>query len=463
MSENHARPYDNVTDVVGGTPLIRLNSVTKGVPGTVYAKCEFMNPGGSVKDRIGLAIVEKAEREGALKPGGTIVEATSGNTGVALAMVAAIRGYRCIFTMPDKMSQEKVKLLRSFGADVVIVPTAVPPDHPEHYTQKAASIAKNTPGAVLADQFYNEANPQAHYETTGPEVWEQTDGKVTHFLAGSGTGGTITGVGRFLKERNPNVRIIGVDPVGSILKTFFETGEMSEGAPYKVEGLGSDTIPGALDMSVTDRWFAVSDAEAFSMTRRLCREEGLFTGGSSGLLVHAAVEIAKETNDPDAVFVTLLCDWGEHYLTKLYDDDWMRENGFLRRSHRSIHDVITRKGADVPELVTVDPTTSVRVALSTITSFDVSQLPVVLDGECVGSLTEGELMSTVIENPELLDRPVESVMTAPFPVVDSHLDADEAARLLTRENPAVLVRVDGKLKGILTRYDVVRALTGAAG
>ena len=463
MSENHARPYDNVTDVVGGTPLIRLNSVTKGVPGTVYAKCEFMNPGGSVKDRIGLAIVEKAEREGALKPGGTIVEATSGNTGVALAMVAAIRGYRCIFTMPDKMSQEKVKLLRSFGADVVIVPTAVPPDHPEHYTQKAASIAKNTPGAVLADQFYNEANPQAHYETTGPEVWEQTDGKVTHFLAGSGTGGTITGVGRFLKEQNPDVRIIGVDPVGSILKTFFETGEMSEGAPYKVEGLGSDTIPGALDMSVTDRWFAVSDAEAFSMTRRLCREEGLFTGGSSGLLVHAAVEIAKETNDPDAVFVTLLCDWGEHYLTKLYDDDWMRENGFLRRSHRSIHDVITRKGADVPELVTVDPTTSVRVALSTITSFDVSQLPVVLDGECVGSLTEGELMSTVIENPELLDRPVESVMTAPFPVVDSHLDADEAARLLTRENPAVLVRVDGKLKGILTRYDVVRALTGAAG
>ncbi len=463
MSENHARPYDNVTEVVGGTPLIRLNSVTGGVPGTIYAKCEFMNPGGSVKDRIGLAIVEKAEREGSLKPGGTIVEATSGNTGVALAMVAALRGYRCIFTMPDKMSQEKVKLLRSFGADVVIVPTAVPPDHPDHYTQKAASIVKDTPGAILADQFYNEANPEAHYETTGPEVWEQTDGKVTHFLAGSGTGGTITGVGRFLKERNPEVQIIGVDPVGSILKIFFETGEMSEGEPYKVEGLGSDKIPGCLDMSVTDRWVTVSDAEAFAMTRRLCREEGLFAGGSSGLLVHAAVEIAKETNDPDAVFVTLLCDWGEHYLTKLYDDDWMRENGFLRRTHRTIHDVVARKGADLPELVTVQPTTSVRVALSTITSFDVSQLPVVLDGECVGSLTEGELMSTVIEDPELLDRPVESVMDAPFPVVDSHLNADEAARLLTRENPAVLVRDSGELKGILTRYDVVRDLTGAAG
>ncbi len=463
MSDNHARPYDNVTEVVGGTPLIRLNSVTEGVPGTIYAKCEFMNPGGSLKDRIGLAIVEKAEREGALKPGGTIVEATSGNTGVALAMVAAIRGYHCIFTMPDKMSQEKVKLLRSFGADVVIVPTAVPPDHPDHYTQKAASIVEETPGAILADQFYNQANPEAHYETTGPEVWEQTEGRVTHFLAGSGTGGTITGVGRFLKERNPDVQIIGVDPVGSILKTFFETGEMSEGQPYKVEGLGSDKIPGALDMSVTDRWVAVSDAEAFAMTRRLCREEGLFTGGSSGLLVHASIEVAKETNDPDAVFVTLLCDWGEHYLTKVYDDDWMRENGFLRRSHRSIHDLVTRKGADLPEMVTADPTTTVRVALSTITSFHISQLPVVLDGECVGSLTEGELMATVIEDPELLDRPVESIMGAPFPVVDSHLNADEAARLLTRENPAVLVRDDGELKGILTRYDVVRDLTGAAG
>ena len=463
MSENHARPYDNVTEVVGGTPLIRLNSVTQGVPGTIYAKCEFMNPGGSLKDRIGLAIVEKAEREGALKPGGVIVEATSGNTGLALAMVAAIRGYRCIFTMPDKMSQEKVKLLRSFGADVVIVPTAVPPDHPDHYTQKAASIARETPGAILADQFYNPANAEAHYESTGPEVWEQTAGEVTHFLAGSGTGGTITGVGRFLKERNPDVQIIGVDPVESILKTFFDTGEMIEGEPYKVEGLGSDTIPGALDMSVTDRWVTVSDAEAFAMTLRLCREEGLFSGGSSGLLVHAAIEIAKEVNDPDAVILTLLCDWGEHYLSKLYDDDWMRENGFLRRAHRSIHEMVLQKGADAPELVTVQPTTSVRVALSTITSFHVSQVPVILDGECVGSLTEAELMSTVIEDPELLDRPVESVMDAPFPVVDSHLDADEAARLLTRENPAVLVRADGELKGILTRYDVVRDLTGAVG
>ena len=287
---NNPLPYDNITEVVGSTPLIRLNSVNRGDPGTLYVKCEFMNPGGSVKDRIGLAMVEAAEREGRLKPGGVIVEATSGNTGMALAMVAAIRGYRCIFTMPDKMSQEKVKLLRSFGAEVVIVPTAVPPDHPEHYTVKAQTIARETPGAILADQFYNPANAQAHYETTGPEIWEQTEGEVTHFFAGAGTGGTITGVGRYLKEQNPDVQIVGVDPAGSILKAFFDSGEMTTGEPYKVEGLGSDKIPGALDMSVTDRWVTVTDAQSVrddapagarrgTLRRRLGRPSRACSGG----------------------------------------------------------------------------------------------------------------------------------------------------------------------------------------
>jgi cystathionine beta-synthase len=459
---NNPLPYDNVTEVVGFTPLIRLNSVNAGAPGTIYVKCEFLGPGGSVKDRIGLAMVEAAEREGRLKPGGVIVEATSGNTGMALAMVAAIRGYRCIFTMPDKMSQEKVKLLRAFGAEVVIVPTAVPPDHPEHYTMKAQSIARETPGAILADQFYNPANAQAHYDTTGPEIWEQTEGKVTHFFAGSGTGGTITGVGRYLKEQNPDVQIVGVDPAGSVLKSFFDTGEMIQGEPYKVEGLGSDKIPGALDMSVTDRWVTVTDAQSFGMTRRLAREEGLFGGGSSGLLVHAAVEAAKELDDSEAVFVTLLPDWGEHYLTKIYDDDWMRENGFLKRAHASVHDMVSSKDVELSELISVQPSTPVRVALSTLSSHNVSQLPVILDGESMGSLTESELMASVIEDPELLDRPVESIMDASFPIVDSHMDAEGAASLLTRKNPAVLVREGGALQGILTRYDVVRNLTGTA-
>lgn len=460
MAERHLRPYDSVLDLIGWTPMVRLHSVTDGSPTPLYAKCEFFGPGGSIKDRIGLAMIEAAEAEGTLRPGGTVVEATGGNTGLALAMAASLKGYRCICTMPDKMSSEKVKLLRAFGAEVVITPTAVPPDHPDHYLVKARSIAAETPGAVMADQFYNQANPNAHYATTGREIWEQSEGRVTHFVASAGTGGTITGVGRYLKEQNPHVTIVGVDPEGSMIAPFFNTGEKVEGHPYKVEGIGNDKIPGTLDLDVVDEYLSFGDGEAFRMARRVSREEGLFAGGSAGLLVHAAVDVARRINDPNAFVVTLVCDWGERYLSKTYDDDWMRENGFLERPKRNtVLEALDAKESRVGSLVSVEPTTPVRIALSAITAHDIGQLPVIRDDACIGSITEGRLMAQVIEDPTLLDKPVESIMGAPFPVLDGHVDSEEVRPLLARDNAACLIRDGGALVGIITRYDLVRAMT----
>ena len=460
MPERHRDPYDSVLDLIGWTPMLRLSSVVDGARTPVYVKLEFMGPGGSIKDRIGIGMIQAAERDGTLKRGGTIVEATGGNTGLALAMAASLKGYRCICTMPDKMSSEKVKLLRAFGAEVVITPTAVPPDHPDHYLQKARAITAATPGAVMADQFYNQANPQIHYETTGREIWEQSGGRVTHFVASAGTGGTITGVGRYLKEKNPAVRIVWIDPEGSITAPFFNTGKVREGTPYKVEGIGNDKIPGTLDLDVVDDYRVLSDEVAFAMARRMTREEGLFAGGSAGLMVHGAIQLAKEIDDPDAFVVSLVCDWGERYLSKVYDDEWMRENGFLERSrHTTARELIDRKSSDAPELITVEPGTSIRIALSTITAHDIGQLPVVSDGSCVGSVTETSLMSQVLEDTALLDRPVDSVMAPPFPVIADHVDTEEVRTLLTRGNAACLVSTNGQLVGIVTRYDVVRALT----
>ncbi len=458
----HQRPYEHVLATVGWTPLIRLNRLAAGIRTPVYGKAEFFNPGGSVKDRIGPAIIEAAERDGSLRPGGTVVEGTSGNTGVGLALAAALRGYRCIFTIPDKMSHEKVRLLKAFGAEVIVTPTAVAPDHPDNYVVMAKRIARETPNAILANQFYNQANPEAHYRTTGPEIWEQTEGRVTHFVSAAGTGGTITGVGRFLKERNPGVRIVGGDPVGSVIRGFAETGAVGEGAPYKVEGIGQDKIPGTLDMGVVDEWRSVDDRTAMNMARRLTREEGLFVGGSSGLIAHVALEIAREVDDPDACVVFVLCDTGERYLSKVFSDEWMRENRMLEPSRVSAADALAGKDAGAPaSLVSVAPETPLRQALGMITAHNVSQLPVLVDGECVGHLAEASLMGRIIEDPALLDRSVQHAMEAPLPVVDAHVDLGGVTPLLSRQNPAVLVRRGGRLDGIITRYDVLRYIAGA--
>ncbi len=456
----HALPYDDVLGVVGWTPLIRLNRVTRGIRTPVYGKAEFMNPGGSLKDRIGPAIIAAAEREGRLQPGGTIVEGTSGNTGVGLAIAAAVKGYRCIFTIPDKMSQEKVRLLKAFGAEVIVTPTAVPPDHPDNYVMMATRIAERNPNAILANQFYNQANPEAHYRTTGPEIWEQTRGGVTHYVSAAGTGGNLTGVGRYLKERNPSVRVIAGDPAGSILCEYAETGELGEGAPYKVEGIGQDKIPGTLDMSVVDEWRSVDDRTAFATARRITREEGLFVGGSAGLIGHVALEVAREVDDPDACVVFPLCDTGERYLSKVYSDEWMRENQMLDAARLTADDLVRSKEEGAPvELVSIAPDTLVRRALELVAEQNVSQLPVIADGECVGHVTDATLMARAVEAPTVLDEAVGGLMEAPLPVIDGQVDVGGITRLLTRHNPAVLLRRDGALSDIVTRYDVVRYLT----
>lgn len=453
------RPYDNVLGTIGWTPMIRLHRVVDGARTPVLGKAECFNPGSSVKDRIGLAMIEAAEQEGRLAPGGVVVEGTSGNTGVGLAIAAALKGYRCIFTMPDKMSQEKVRLLKAFGAEVIITPTAVPPDHPDNYVQKAKRIVADTPGAILADQFYNLVNPDAHYRTTGPEIWEQTEGRVTHFVASAGTGGTLSGAGRFLKEKNPAIRVVAGDPVGSIYAQYHATGEKAEGAPYKVEGVGGDKIPGAFDFDVVDDYHPISDRESFHMARRLTREEGLFVGGSSGLNAAVAVRLARELDDPDALIVCMLTDTGERYLSKVYNDEWLREHQMLEPERMTAGDMITRKEGVAPALVWVAPGASAREALGLITRHNISQLPVCEGDHCIGSISESSLMARVIEAPAVLEEAIDPFMDAAFPTVEADSPMGGVGRMLSRQTPAVLVRGDAGLIGIITRYDMVRYLT----
>jgi cystathionine beta-synthase len=455
------RAVESVLETIGRTPLIRLSRLGGGLRTPIFGKAEQANPGGSLKDRIALGIIEAAERSGALRPGGVIVEGTSGNTGVGLAMVAAIRGYRCIFTLPDKMSQEKVRLLKAFGAEVVIVPTAVPPDHPEYYVNKAKQIARDTPGAILADQFYNPANSEAHYRTTGPEIWEQTEGRITHLVVGAGTGGCISGAGRFLKERNPALRVVAPDPVGSLYAEYHRRRVLPPGgAPYKVEGIGGDKVPSILDWDVIDEFREVADRDAFLMTRRLAREEGLLVGGSSGANLVVALQLAREVDDPAACIVTILCDTGERYLSKQFSDEWMQENQFLEAVRMTVAELLRRRPRRAPDLVSVAPSAQVRQALNLMRTWDISQVPVVDEGRCVGALYDNPLMAQALAQPSLLDRPVREVMSEPLPEVEAGTSVDRLSQLLTRDSPAALVRQEGRLTGIVSRMDLLEELIG---
>jgi cystathionine beta-synthase len=452
---------NSVTELIGNTPLVKLNRVTEGIQATVLAKVEYMNPGGSVKDRIAARMVDAAEESGALRPGGTIVEPTSGNTGVGLALVAQQRGYRCIFVCPDKVSEDKRNVLTAYGAEVVVCPTAVAPEHPDSYYSVSDRLVREIDGAWKPDQYSNPQNPASHYASTGPEIWADTEGRITHFVAGVGTGGTISGTGRYLKDASADresgpVQVIGADPEGSVYSG-------GTGRPYLVEGVGEDFWPSAYDQTVADRIVAVSDAASFEMTRRLAREEGLLVGGSCGMAVVAALEVARELG-PDDVVVVLLPDGGRGYLTKIFNDRWMASYGFVTADgEATVGDVLQRKSGDLPDLVHTHPAETVRDAIEIMHGYGVSQIPVVkaeppvMAGEVAGSVSERDLLDAVFSGTAKLADPVEKHMAEPLPLVGAG-EPVETLRTELQKADAVMVVVDGKPAGVLTRADLLAFL-----
>ncbi|MEW6074859.1 MAG: cystathionine beta-synthase [Candidatus Omnitrophota bacterium] len=444
-----AKALNTILDAIGKTPLIRLNAITKNVRSRIYVKAEFLNPGGSVKDRIGLKMIEAAEREGKLKPGGTIIEATAGNTGVGLALVAAVKGYRCIFVMPDKMSQEKVNLLKAYGAEVVITPTAVAPDSPESYNGVADRLAEEIPNAFRPNQFENQNNPLAHYLTTGPEIWEDSRGEVEVFVAGMGTGGTISGTAKYLKEKNPDITIVGADPQGSIL-----SGDSP--CSYKVEGIGEDFIPKTFNRQIVDEMVRVNDKESFNVARRLAREEGLLVGGSAGTAVAAALKYAKRLEEAKYI-VVLLPDTGRNYINKVFSDRWMQENGFWEGKQLRtvvIKEVLAGKKS-LPSLISVSRQDKLIRAASLIQEFNISQLPVINNNDVVGSLNEASLMQLLHDGVEFDKQDIATVMGKPLPSLDENTDISEAYRVLLSGATGIVVMHDGVPAGLLTRTDLV--------
>ena len=455
----YRKASNNILETIGNTPLVRINNITKDVKATVYAKVETFNPGNSIKDRMALKMIEDAEKDGRLKPGGTIIEGTSGNTGMGLAIASIIKGYKCIFTTTDKQSKEKVDALRAFGADVIVCPTNVEPEDPRSYYSVSSRLVNEIPNAWKPNQYDNLSNSQAHYEQTGPEIWEQTEGKITHLVVGVGTGGTICGTGKYLKEKNPNVKIWGIDTYGSVFKKYKETGifDKNEIYPYITEGIGEDFLPENVDFNIIDRFEKVTDKDAAIMTREITKQEGIFAGNSAGSAMAGLMQLKNELKETDVV-VVIFHDHGTRYLGKMFNEEWMREKGFFDKKGLVAKDLVNEHTN--AKLITVDANDTVESAVKLMSKMDISQIPVTNDKRIVGSLNESLLFAKVIANPDIKNHKIETIMQPAFPFVDISAPVDSLSGMITDNNPAVLVR-DFKLDKtyIITRYDIINALT----
>jgi len=448
---------NNILEAVGDTPLIRLNRIAKDLKPQIWVKAEMLNPGGSVKDRIGITMIDDAEKKGLLKAGGTIIEGTSGNTGMGLALVAAVRGYKCVFTTTDKQSKEKVDLLKALGAEVIVCPTAVEPEDPRSYYSVAKKLAREIPNSYYPNQYDNPSNPEAHYHTTGPEIWEASEGKITHFVCGIGTGGTISGVGKFLKEKNPKVKIIGVDPEGSLYYDFHKTGKVTKARTYVVEGIGEDFFPSTMDMQILDDVIQVNDEECFVVARRLAKLEGLFTGGSGGGCLSATLRLAKDLGPQDFV-VALLPDTGMRYLSKVFNDEWMRERGYFEATVAiTAADIVNAKGRSgkARELVIARPYQTVFHALKTMQEQDISQIPVFEENLPIGTVYEDQILTLALQGKDLRKLVVREVMSKPLPLVPKTAPVERITYILSHENPAIFVEMGESKLEILTKYDLM--------
>jgi cystathionine beta-synthase len=450
--------YNNILETIGNTPMVKLNTITRDIPATVLAKIETTNPGNSIKDRMALKMIEDAEKSGLLKPGGTIIEGTSGNTGMGLAIAAVIKGYKCIFTSTDKQSKEKFDALRAFGAEVIVCPTNVDPEDPRSYYSVSSRLEREVPNSWKPNQYDNLSNSKAHYEQTAPEIWEQTEGKITHLVAGVGTGGTISGIAKYLKEKNPAIKVIGIDTYGSVFKKYKETGilDKDEIYPYITEGIGEDFLPQNVDFSLIDHFEKVTDKDAALMTRDIALKEGIFAGNSTGSAVAGVLQL-KDMFKAGDVVVIIFPDHGSRYMAKMYNEDWLRERGFLKDEKLTARDIVRKK--ERQEIVTIDCEKTVIEAINVIKSLNISQIPVTQKGMVIGKITESDILDALLENPSLKSQPIKSITTAPFPFVDLNTSIDKISSMINKDNIAVLVEDQGNME-IITQYDIINAISG---